>query len=116
MITRTNTKTNTNKIAQIILMICLVCPTAMFGQDMYHQEFTSHMDVTQAPSEVYYNSHLRAGDEWEEDDGPGGTGNGGNDGVGTEVPVGEGTLALAIGALLYGAATVYRRQRKQRFI
>ncbi|NDW18745.1 hypothetical protein D0T53_07435 [Dysgonomonas sp. 216] len=78
----------------------------------YNSQIAQGVPSGELPSQSYYNNHLRAGggDEWEEDDGPGGTGTGGNTGVG--VPLGEACLpALASSMLIYG---IYARNKRRR--
>lgn len=78
----------------------------------YNSQIAQGSPSAELPSQSYYNNHLRAGgdDEWEEDGGPGGSGDGSNTGVG--VPLGEASLpVLAACILVYG---VYTRRKKHR--
>jgi len=77
----------------------------------YNSRIAQGAPSAELPSQEYYNNHLRAGgDEWEDDDGPGGSGDGSNTGVG--VPVDEaGIPALAACLLVYG---IYARNKRRK--
>lgn len=93
------------------LLFVMVLPTDICGQasasappsGAYYN--TGDMNATappsgaNLPSQEYYNANLR-GDEWDDDGGPGGVGEGDNQGVG--VPVGENDLIILMCAMIYG--------------
>ncbi len=61
------------------------------------------------PSEDFYNTYLRS--EWDDDNGPGGSGQGDNQGVG--VPVGKAGYSMVACTLVYGLY-IYRRRIKNK--
>ena len=100
----------------LALMACSATYAQGTPSDYYYNQQMNSVSSTasQSPSEVYYNHNLRSG-AWDDDGGPGGSGEGGNAGV--VVPVGQGAVCIAIAALLYGALIAYKRNQheKRRF-
>jgi len=112
-------RNNIKKIRHILMaaitVACMLPVASSYGQsspaDTYYNEQIASQPIGSAsPSQEYYNNHLRSGSEWEDDGGPGGSGNGSNQGVG--VPVGESTLSVAA-CVAYGLF-IYKRRRRQR--
>lgn len=101
--------------------IFLVIATAliMYQPDSYAQDlspadqhYMEHL-AGELPSETYYNENiLRAGPPG----GPGGEEEGENGGVGTDLPLGNGTSSLIVTIMGYGFILTYKRYRKNKLI
>jgi len=99
----------------ILAAICMLPVTSSYGQDSpadtyYNRQIAPQPVGSVSPSQEYYNNNLRSGGEWDDDGGPGGSGEGGNQGVG--VPVGKGTLSVTACVMAYGLY-LYSRRRKR---
>jgi len=98
---------------KILFLFFLILSPNIYGQDLSSDEFyNNHLRRdefnSELPSERYYNNNLR-NSEWEDDGGPGGSGDGSNQGVGVPLPKGIGSIITCI--LAYGVFIYFRKKR-----
>lgn len=91
------------KYRVIIALMCMLSTNHIYTQDLF-------------PSEEYYNNEIKgrmllqnSDDEWAEDGGPGGSGEGDNSGVAVGAPVGDGVAFILIISIIY--ALLLNRKR-----
>ena len=96
----------------LILSVYLMIVFSASAQNLSlaDEYYSSNIEVqapgAQLPSDQYYKKNLRAG--WDDDD-PGGSGEGGNEGVG--VPIGNGGFVLIWAVGIYGTVLFIRKKR-----
>lgn len=79
------------------------------AEEYYNSQISSQTPSSELPSDAYYNSYLRSGPPT----GPGGSGEGDNEGTGTQpTPVGDALLPLLAAAMVYSLVRAYRTQSK----
>lgn len=108
------TKANNKVYMSLILFFCSLPFAPIYGYGLaespaavyYEQQIKQDMPDN-APSDSYYNAELRAG--WDEDDGPGGSGEGDNSGVG--VPLDDGTYAIIFAVMIYTSVRLLRKRK-----
>lgn len=99
-----------NKISklELILFFSLIFSNtyAQPADEYYQQNIEQQLPSNSLPSDSFYSSNLRAG--WDEDGGPGGSGEGDNTGVG--VPVGDGVASIMFALMVYSSIILIKKK------